>query len=126
VVIYSAYAGPALAVAARLAGADAIVDKRAPAADLVTAVRRIAAGDGVMPEIPVDVRLAALARLEPNEVPVAAMLLAGTSLQGIAETLDTDRRDVVGRARRIVGRLRPKARLDKSSDAEREDSVVLR
>jgi DNA-binding NarL/FixJ family response regulator len=107
VVIYSAYAGPALAVAARVAGADALIDKRASATDLLQAVRQVAAGDIVMPEIPPETLAAAIERLEPSDIPVAGMLLAGTSHHGIAEALATDRRDIVRRIPRIIGRLRP-------------------
>lgn len=107
VVIYSAYAGPRLAIAARIAGADALVDKRSPASELLDVVRRAAAGRSRLPEVSADQQAAAISRLAPDDVPVASMLLAGTSHQGIAETLATDRRDVVRRARRIVGRLRP-------------------
>ncbi|HEX2087024.1 MAG TPA: response regulator transcription factor [Solirubrobacteraceae bacterium] len=108
VVVYSAYAGPGLAVAARVAGAQALIDKRAPADDLVDAIRRVAAGEILIPEVERDVREAAIARLDPEQVPVVSMRLAGTSHQGIAEALGTDRRDVVRRVDRIVGQLRPK------------------
>jgi DNA-binding NarL/FixJ family response regulator len=94
VVVYSAYAGPALAVAARIAGADALIDKRAPASHLVDAIRRVAAGDFTLPEIPPEAQAAAMERLEPDDVPIAAMALAGTSHNGMAEALATDRRDV--------------------------------
>jgi DNA-binding NarL/FixJ family response regulator len=107
VVIYSGYAGPSLALSARIAGADALVDKRAPAGELLDAIRRAAAGESRIPDSAPDVREAAIAQLAPGDVPVASMLLAGTSHQGIAETLATDRRDVVHSVRRIVGRLRP-------------------
>ena len=60
----------------------------------------------MLPEIPPDVHAAALERLDPDDVAVAAMALAGTSHNGIAEALGTDRRDVRHRIRRIVGRLR--------------------
>ena len=106
VVVYSAYAAPALAIAARIAGADALVDKRAPVPHLVDTIRRVAAGAAVLPEITPDVHAAALERLDPDDVAVAAMALAGTSHNGIAEALGTDRRDVRHRIRRIVGRLR--------------------
>jgi DNA-binding NarL/FixJ family response regulator len=109
VVIYSTDAGPGLAIAARIAGADALVDKRAPASELLDAVRRAAAGRSSLPEASADQQHAAISRLARDDVPVASMLLAGTSHQGIAETLATDRRDVVRRVRRIVGRLRPMA-----------------
>lgn len=107
VLIYSAYAGPGLAISSRLAGADALVDKRAPAGELIETIRRVAAGESVTPEVASDAQQAAMARLAADEVPVASMLLAGTSHQGIAEALATDRRDVVHRVRRIVAQLRP-------------------
>jgi hypothetical protein len=40
---------------------------------------------------------------------VAAMLLAGTPHRAIADTLGTDRRDILNRARRIVARVAPSA-----------------
>jgi DNA-binding NarL/FixJ family response regulator len=109
VVVYSAYAGPALALAARVAGAQALIDKRAPAGQLLDAIGRVAAGEVLIPDIPRDVREAAIGRLDPDEMAVASMRLAGTSHHGIAEALGTDRRDIVRRVQRIVGRLRPKA-----------------
>jgi two-component system response regulator DevR len=116
VVIYSADAGPRLALAARIAGADALVDKRAPASELLDAVRRAAAGRSSLPQVSAEQQEAAISRLAPDDVPVASMLLAGTSQQGIAETLATDRRDVARRARRIVGRLRPTLRRTPMAD----------
>jgi hypothetical protein len=59
----------------------------------------------VLPAIPPDVHAAALERLDPDDVPVAAMALAGTSHSEIAEALATDRREVSRRIRRTVGRL---------------------
>jgi two-component system, NarL family, response regulator DevR len=106
VVIYSAYAGPALAVATRLAQADGLVNKSEPVSALLSAVRRVAAGESVVPEVALDLRHAALSRLDDGDVAIAAMLLAGTSHAGIAETLGMERREVADRARRIVGRLR--------------------
>jgi two-component system, NarL family, response regulator DevR len=126
VVIYSAYGGPRLAIAARIAGADALVDKRAPATHLLGAVRSVAAGNVVMPEIPPESLAAAIGRLEPEDVPVAGMLLAGTSHHGIAEALATDRRDVARRLPRMLGRLRPAAAPRAPFPDEREGSLVSR
>jgi DNA-binding NarL/FixJ family response regulator len=109
VVIYSAYAGPALSLGARIAGADAVVDKRAAASQLLEAVRKVAAGQSMMPEILPEVRQALVARLDPDDIPVAAMLLAGTGYHAIADALGTERRDIVHRVRRILARLGPKA-----------------
>ena len=117
VVIYSAYAGPGLAISSRLAGADALVDKRAPASELIETMRRVATGASITAGVPPDAQRAAMERLAPDDVPVASMLLAGTSYQGIAEALATDRRDVGRRVRRIVGQLRPTGRAPVTADA---------
>jgi len=110
VVVYSAYAGPALAIGARIAGADALVDKRDETPELLQAVRRVAAGAQLVPDVPLEVRERALRRLEPEDVPVAAMRLAGTTHHGIAEALALERREVVRRIARIIGRVRPNGR----------------
>jgi two-component system, NarL family, response regulator DevR len=111
VVIYSAYAGPALAVAAHLAGADALVHKSQPVSELLSTIRCVADGrETVLPEVPIDVRHAAMHRLEEEDRAVAAMLLAGTSQQSIAEALALERREVARRIRSIVARVRPNGR----------------
>jgi len=107
VVIYSAYAGPALTVAARAAQADGVVDKTEPVHSLLTAVRRVANGEVVMPPIPRDVFEAAVAKLDDDDLPVFAMLLDREQYDSIAHALRADPADVARRARRIVGPLRP-------------------
>jgi DNA-binding NarL/FixJ family response regulator len=119
VVVYSAHAGPALALAARLGGADALVDKSAPVATLLEAIRRVAEADRVIPDVRPEFREAALARLEPEDVPVASMLLAGASPQGIAEALGTDRRDIALRTRRVLARIRPDVAADQRGPSSR-------
>jgi DNA-binding NarL/FixJ family response regulator len=71
VVIYSASAGPSLAISARIAGADALVDKRAPARALLDAICAAARG-GHIPAVPPHLHHAAISRLSPD-VPVASM-----------------------------------------------------
>ena len=107
VVVYSAYAGPALSVATQLAGADGLVDKGRPVDELLSAIRRVAAGGTSLPDIPAEFRRAAMSRLRPEDLAVAAMLLDGTSHQDIAEALAVERRAVAGSVQRIVARLRP-------------------
>jgi DNA-binding NarL/FixJ family response regulator len=109
VLIYSAYAGPGLAVAARAAGADGLVHKSEPVADLLGAVRRVAEGGRILPEVQPELWQAAMRRLEQEDVAVAAMLLAETSHRAIAETLAVEDEEVAWRARRIVARMRPGA-----------------
>jgi two-component system, NarL family, response regulator DevR len=114
VIVYSAYAGPALTLAARAAQADGVVDKAAPVQTLLTAVRRVANGEEVMGPIPRDVFESAVARLDDDDLPVFAMLLDREPLDSIGQALRTDRADISRRAQRIVGRLRP--RLGRRSD----------
>jgi DNA-binding NarL/FixJ family response regulator len=108
VIIYSAYAGPALTLAARAAQADGVVDKAEPVAALLRTVRRVAAGEVVMAPVPRDVFEAAVGRLDDDDLPVFAMLLDREPAASIAEALRTDQAEVSRRAQRIVGRLRPR------------------
>ena len=107
VLIYSAYAGPALNVAARAAQADGVVDKAEPVQTLLTALRRVANGEVVMPPIPRDVFDAAVAKLDDDDLPVFAMLFDREPHDAIAHALRAEEAEIARRARRIVGRLRP-------------------
>jgi DNA-binding NarL/FixJ family response regulator len=119
VVVYSAYAGPALTLAARAAQADAVVDKAEPVHALLTAVRRVASGEVVMSPVPRDAFEAAVARLEDDDLPVFAMLLDREPLASIADVLRVDVAEANWRAQRIVGRLRPRRSLGLDDEAVR-------
>jgi DNA-binding NarL/FixJ family response regulator len=108
VIIYSAYAGPALTLAARAAQADGVVDKAAPVASLLAAVRRAGNGLEAVAPVPRDAFESAVARLDDEDLPVFAMLLDREPIDSIAQALRTDRADIGRRAQRIVGRLRPR------------------
>ena len=112
VVIYSAYAGPALTLAARTAQADAVVDKAEPVHTLLAAVRTAASGEVVMEAVPRDAFEAAVARLEDDDLPVFAMLLDREPYDSIAGALRIGQAEVQWRAQRIVGRLRPRRSID--------------
>jgi DNA-binding NarL/FixJ family response regulator len=112
VVIYSAYAGSALTLAARAAQADAVVDKAEPVQVLLAAVRQAAAGEVVMGPVHRDAFEVAVARLEDEDLPVFAMLLDREPYESIAEALRIDQAEVSWRAQRIVGRLRPRHAVD--------------
>jgi DNA-binding NarL/FixJ family response regulator len=107
VVIYSAYPGPALTVAARAAQADGVIDKAEPVPTLVAAVRRVANGEVVMPPIPRHVFEAAVAKLDDDDLPVFAMLLDREPHESIARALRAEPAEIARRARQIVRRLRP-------------------
>jgi DNA-binding NarL/FixJ family response regulator len=109
VIIYSAYAGPALTVAARAAQADAVVDKAEPVQVLLTALRRVANDDIVTTPVAWDTFEAAVARLDDEDLPVFAMLLDREPLDSIADAMRTDRAEIAWRAQRIIGRLRPRS-----------------
>jgi DNA-binding NarL/FixJ family response regulator len=80
VIIYSAYASPALALAARAAAADAMLDKTEPVTALLDAIRRVADGETVFPELTSETYQAAVSRLDDSDLPVLAMLLDGEPL----------------------------------------------
>jgi DNA-binding NarL/FixJ family response regulator len=119
VLIYSAYASPALGIAARAAQADGILDKSAPASALLDAIRRLAAGEPVLPDIAREDLAAAVARLHDDDLPIFAMLLDRRSPEKIANALGTDERDVARRAAGIVGQLRPRLTREPATAAPR-------
>jgi DNA-binding NarL/FixJ family response regulator len=108
VVFYTAYATPAFAVAARAAQADAVVDKSAPAAVLLNAIRRVAEGETAIPVVGREAFEAAVERLDDGDLPVFAMLLDGVPMADIAEALDRDEREAGRHVRRVLRRLQPK------------------
>jgi DNA-binding NarL/FixJ family response regulator len=112
VIIYSAYASPALSLAARAAGADGVVDKSDPVPALLAAIRAVARGETHIPSVTPDAHQAAAARLDDEDLPILALLLDGEPVDGIAEALRADPSEVAWRRQRIVGRLRPKLRPD--------------
>jgi DNA-binding NarL/FixJ family response regulator len=107
VVIYSAYAGPALSLAATAANADALIDKADSVRTLLEAIRRVAEGEVLLPEVPRDAYEAGVARIEQADLAVLAMLLEREPLEAIAHALQTNRHEIAWRAQRVVGRLRP-------------------
>jgi DNA-binding NarL/FixJ family response regulator len=107
IIIYSAYGGPALTLAARAAGADALVDKAEPVGQLLAAIREVATGRRMLPAVPRAAFEAAVSRLEDEDLAVFAMLLDGNSPQAIAQALRTSQEEINRRTQRIVGRLRP-------------------
>ena len=117
VLIYSAYASPALAIAARAAQADGMLDKSAPASALLDAIRRLAAGDTVLPDIAREDLAAAVARLHDDDLTIFAMLVDRRPIKAIAQALGTDERHVARRGAAIVGRLRPRLTRDPACTA---------
>lgn len=106
VLIYSAYADAALLVPALLAGADGLVNKSAPAAELYDAIRTVARGTKVLPPIAQDLFESAASSLDPEDLPILGMAVDGTPPAEIAEALRIDGKELNSRLDRMIGRLR--------------------
>ena len=108
VVIYSAYASAALTSAARAAQADALVGKSEPVLTLLQAIRLVGRGETAFPPVPHHAYQGAVAKLDDEDLPVFAMLLDREPAEMIAHALRAEPSEIAWRAKRIVGRLRPR------------------
>lgn len=106
VLMFSAYADASLALPARLAGADGVLDKAAPASDLFNAIRTVARGGEVFPEIPRELIEAAGTRVEPEDLPVLGMLLDRAGPADVADALRIDADEAGARIERVLTALK--------------------
>ena len=111
VLLYSAFADGPLALAAVIAGADGVVHKSALAEHLCRAIRTVAGGGGAVPPISPAAHATVAECLEPDDLPILAMLVAGTEPDEIAgvlgvtpEWLEARRWGMVERLRRVPSR----------------------
>jgi len=105
VLIYSAYADECLRVAARVAGADGLLDKNSSALDLVQAIRVIRRGRQLLEPIrPGDVQHA-MRSLDRQEAQILEMLLDDMPPSEIAVALSMSPASVGRRVDDILGRL---------------------
>jgi DNA-binding NarL/FixJ family response regulator len=105
VLVYSAFAKPGLLPAAAVAGADAMLEKAAPADALFQSVREVARGAGRLPPPRPEAMQRCLDRLTPDDVPLFGMAVHGTPVSEIAEVLGVDLEEVGRRLRVLLGRL---------------------
>ena len=106
VIVFSAYAGPALSLPATLAKADGLLDKGVPARDLFEAIRLVNKGERLLDPVSRAVLQDAEQRLGPEDLPLLAMLLDGTPEREIATVLRREPRDIQHAVQRILSRLR--------------------
>jgi DNA-binding NarL/FixJ family response regulator len=106
VVLYSAYADGPLALAGVIAGADGVVHKSALAAELCDTVRAVAAGGTAIPPAAPGAHAVVAARLDPEDLPILAMLLDGTAPDEIARVLGMRPRWLAARRWGMLERLR--------------------
>ena len=105
VAVYSHGAREELALAAWVAGADALIEKEAPASVLFEQLRVVARGGRVLAS-PSALALTAAAReLDPAERVVFGMCVYGVTLEEISRTLRRDPLEVEATVRRLIRRL---------------------
>lgn len=106
VIVYSAFARPRLLAAAAVAGADAMLDKGAPADELFESIRGVARGIGRLPTPPPEVMERSYALLDPEEIPLFGMAVNGAPPEEIAAVAGTDPDDARRHLRALLTRLR--------------------
>jgi DNA-binding NarL/FixJ family response regulator len=106
VIIFTAYASPALALPANLAGADGVLAKGAGARELFSAIRLVYAGEQLLPPISATVLEEALAGLYGDDRALVGMLLDGATESDIAQALRLQARDVRHSVQRLLSALR--------------------
>jgi DNA-binding NarL/FixJ family response regulator len=105
VLLYSAYADPALRVPARVAGADGIVHKSSPARELFEAIHVVAGGGTHMPPLIPELLEAARAALDAQDRRVLDLLVEWTPRWEIAAALGVPIPEIDERTSGILARL---------------------
>jgi DNA-binding NarL/FixJ family response regulator len=106
VLLYSAYANPALGIAARVAGADGLLSKAHSAQDLFAAIRIVAKGGPALASIPQAELNVAYVGLPDGDHALLAMALDGTTVAEIADVLSLPVERAHRRMRRLLHELR--------------------
>jgi DNA-binding NarL/FixJ family response regulator len=119
VLIYSAFADGPLALAAVIAGADGVVHKSALAEHLCHAIRMVAAGGAAVPAISPAAHAMVAECLEPDDLPILGMLLAGNEPDEIAEVLRVEPDWLAARRWAMVERMRRVSARRAGTTAER-------
>jgi DNA-binding NarL/FixJ family response regulator len=108
VVLYSAFAGPRLSLAAIIAGAEAVLPKGAPVDEMFELLRAVGRGSLTAPEAPPAVVERSVERLEPAEIPIFGMAMARTPVSEIAAVTGDDLDSARLRLRALAQRLAPR------------------
>jgi DNA-binding NarL/FixJ family response regulator len=110
VLVYSAFARDGLGLAARVAGADGLLDKGVGADELFETIRSLAAGRLAAPTTTPEQMVVGSCRLDSDDLPILGMLLDGEAPAEIAAVLDLSAGELRGRVRGILARLAAPAR----------------
>jgi DNA-binding NarL/FixJ family response regulator len=105
VVVYSAFADAALVIPAIVAGADGLVDKSAPARELLTAIRCVSQGGSSLPRVMPELLHAAHDMIDATDIPMFDLLMQRTPHAEIASQLAIERAELERRIDRMLARL---------------------
>jgi two-component system response regulator DevR len=105
VVVYSAFARPGLLPAAAVAGADAMLDKAAPADQLFNTIRLVARGESRLPTPPPAVLERSFSLLDTEEIVLFGMAVNGAPPEEIAAVTGDDPNQTRRRLRILLARL---------------------
>jgi DNA-binding NarL/FixJ family response regulator len=106
VALFTAYASPSLALPASLACADAVLDKGLGARELFESIRRVNAGERLVPAVSQALLEDTARRLDREERTIMCMLLDGASHRDVAGVMQMDPRQVRHTVQRILSVLR--------------------
>lgn len=106
VLLYSAFADPALVVPALIAGADGIIDKGSSARELFEAIHAIADGGDRLPPLIPELLQAAILALDVEDRPVLDLLVDRMPRWRVAATLGLPVAELDERIGRMLARLR--------------------
>ena len=109
VLVYTAFADGALAVAALIAGADGLLGKHELGDELCCAIRRLARGQHNLPAISPSVAHAMRARLAGRDQAIFSMLLHGIAADAIANRLSITPGELHERRSFMLRALKPAA-----------------
>ncbi len=105
VLLYTAFVTPTVILKGSLAGADGLVEKGAPAAELVRAIRQVLAGEARMPPLDRDLLSGRAQSLSAEELSIVGLRLASSQVSEIADALRLSPDEVVARIQRLLGAL---------------------
>ena len=105
VIVYTAFADAALVIPTIVAGADGLVDKSAPARELLEAIRCVSHGGSWLPRAIPELLHAARGVLDADDIPILELLVQRTPHARIASQLAIERADLERRIDRMLSRL---------------------
>ena len=107
VVLYTAFAGERVTLAAVVAGADAVLGKGASADEVVRAVCAVARGEWLPPPLSPDAVRCGAHDVAPEDLAIFGMRVNGTPEPEVADALHIERHELARRIDAIVAAIRP-------------------